>query len=136
MLFRINAPHKHTIERPYMRKKSASIIEAADIVMGIGLLAQREFTHHGLSRRQCQIAYRLFQGESGRLIAKRLYITTSCVRYHISKIYAKTSSKNREDFLRTIWKGIHFSKTSWSSKDEMQKDREKRLSEMGEWREC
>lgn len=117
-----------------MRKKSESTIEASDIVTGIRLLAQREFTHHGLSRRQCQIAYRLFQGESGKLIARRLFITTSCVRYHISKIYAKTSSKNREDFLRTIWKGIHFSKTSWSSKDEMRKDRDNRFSEMGEWK--
>ena len=116
-----------------MEKGRTAAIEASDIVTGIGILAEREFVQHGLSRRQCQIAYRLFRGESGKLIAKQLYITPSCVRYHISKIYSKTKSKNREEFLRTIWKGIHFSKTSWNSKDEMREDRDRRFAEMDEW---
>ena len=116
-----------------MVEKRSSRIDATDILIGIGLLAEREFVQYGLSQRQRQIAYRMFQGQSGKAIAKRLYITQSCVRYHISIIYTKTKSKNREQFLNTIWKGIHRSDTSWKNKDEMKRDVRDHHSRIGEW---
>lgn len=116
-----------------MARKKSSSIEAADIVMGISLLAEHEFISHGLSRRQCQIAFGLFQGDSGNLIAKRLYLTPSCVRYHITIIYRKTKSRNREDFLHKIWRGINVSKTSWKDKAEMKKDRDEYFAEVRDW---
>lgn len=119
-----------------MAQNKSNAIDAADIVMGISLLAEREFANHGLSRRQCQIAFGLFQGDSGKLIAKRLYLTTSCIRYHITIIYKKTKSKNREDFLHTIWRGINASKTSWKNKAEMQRDRDAHLAKVRDWARC
>lgn len=106
------------------KKRKASAINASDIVNGLRLLLEREFAHHDLNKKESQIALRIFLGQSGNLIAKRLYITPSCVRYHITKIYEKTCAKNREDFLNTMWKGVSDSETSWDNPREIRRDRD------------
>lgn len=115
-----------------MAKKKSARIKASDITAGMNLLLEQEFIEHGLNFRQCQVAYHLFIGDSGNMIAKKLYISISCVRYHISKIYEKTHSKNREDFLHTIWKGIFVSKASWKNKDAMHRDRKRHMYHLQE----
>ncbi len=105
-----------------MTKRIPPHIKASDIRMGIVLLAEKEFESYNLNRRQRQIAHRMFLGESGSHIAKKLFITPSCVRYHMSNIYNKTKTKNREEFLQAIWQGIIFSRKKWNSRADMRKD--------------
>lgn len=116
-----------------MGNRKASTIQASDIVKALELLVIEELLSYGLSRRQCQVAYRLFYGYSGNLIAKKLYLTPSCIRYHISIIYTKTKSRCREDFLRTIWHGVHVSKTKWNGTKAINEAIRLKFEGSGEW---
>lgn len=53
---------------------------------------------HGLSERECEVAWLLYRGYTNRQIAEELFIAESTVKKHASHIYEKLQVSGRKEF--------------------------------------
>jgi DNA-binding NarL/FixJ family response regulator len=87
-----------------------SRILAGDTVFPAGWLAAarrgRDGTADSLSERQREVLELLAQGLPNELIAKRLYISTNTVKFHVAAIYARLGVHNRVQAAQALTTGL------------------------------
>lgn len=69
-------------------------------------LRANEFDKYYLTFRERQVANGILDGERASTIANSLFLSESCVRYHMSNIYRKAKVSTRQEFTRKIRAGI------------------------------
>ncbi|NLJ79713.1 MAG: helix-turn-helix transcriptional regulator, partial [Firmicutes bacterium] len=56
----------------------------------------------GLSKRECQVASRLLQGKTYRVIGAELSISENTVKYYVKNIYSKYNIQSRAELIRIV----------------------------------
>lgn len=86
--------------------ESLEALPAAQIIEGFRALQDREFAKHRLTGREADVARLILEGQSNRTIAKALFITESCVKFHINNILRKIGGHSRRDLFAIIRIGM------------------------------
>lgn len=84
------------VVRMWLKLKSAFMV--------IGDKADGMIASYGLTSRELKILRLILRGESNKEIEKKLFISASTVRNHISNIYRKLGVRNRLDLINQIAK--------------------------------
>lgn len=79
---------------------------ACDTIKELMILREHEFARYRLNRLERMIAHRILDGETNALIAQHLFMSLSCVKYHVRNIYRKVGCMSKAEFCQAIRSGI------------------------------
>lgn len=111
-----------------MRKKRAKDpICATDILRALYLMREDELKRHNLTKKEIVVAQHMLDGVGNADIAKRLRLSVSGVKYHVSNILVKTRRHTREELCRLVRLAVAASDRTWKNTAEIEKDAEGRI---------
>lgn len=111
-----------------MRKKRAKDpICATDILRALYLMREDELKRYDLTKKEIVVAQHILDGVGNADIAKRLRLSVSGVKYHVSNILLKTRRRSREELCRLVRLAVASSDRTWKSTAEIEKDAEGRI---------